>query len=88
MTTFCSQNQSRILRYLKRSLFISTAILNLTKMNLAVAGSPHGVGVVDTDVLSLLDVHCCPDHHSGQHNGHCGEIDPAKNADSTTMYLF
>ena len=67
---------------------LSAAILNLTKMNLAVACSPHGVGVVDTDVLSLLDVHCCPDHHSGQQNGHCGEIDPAKNADSTTMYLF
>ena len=80
MTTFCSQNQSRILRSLKRSLFISTAILNLTKMNLTVAGSPHGVGVVDTDVLPLLDVHCCPDHHSAQQNchRHCGEINLAK----------
>ena len=48
---------------------LSAAILNLTKMNLAVAGSPHGVGVVDTDVLSLLDVHCRPDHHSGQQHG-------------------
>ena len=32
-------------------------------MKLSVCRAPHGVAVVDADVLSLLDVHRGPDHH-------------------------
>ena len=32
-------------------------------MDLSVVCPPHGVAVVDADVLSLLDVHCCSDHN-------------------------
>ena len=33
-------------------------------MQLPVGGAPHGVAVVDADVLALLDVDGGPDHHS------------------------
>ena len=32
-------------------------------MQLPVGGAPHGVAVVDADVLPLLDVDSGPDHH-------------------------
>ena len=32
-------------------------------MQLPVGGAPHGVAVVDADVLALLDVDGGPDHH-------------------------
>ena len=32
-------------------------------MDLSVVCPPHGVAVVDADVLALLDVHCCADHN-------------------------
>ena len=43
-------------------------ITPLTQMNLPIASSPHGVAVVDADVLPLLDVHRCTDHHPDHHD--------------------
>ena len=46
-----------------QTLTIISQFLSFTKVKLSVCRAPHGVAVVDADVLSLLDVHRGPDHH-------------------------